>query len=421
MNTYRVWLIRRPLLAVLDGALLFAAICATGCGRPAAQTPAGPRASVTATVKDMGTRPTEDEAEHFAEDLIDAIDADDVNKFNALMDWNAVFDQATGGIEVSADWKQGFQKGFIGAVAKPGGFFERLATFSKSGGTMTLLRVHDVKGRPRALLRALDPERGFDYLDFELTRRADGKVRATDIYIFIAGDRFTKIIRGLYLPLAANQSRNIVDKLLTAESDMVKAAPKLKSLADAVRNNQAQEALAIFDALPAGAKKEKTVMLLRLQAAQASNDDNLYLAAMDELSRTFPGDPCVDMTAIDAFLIRKEYDKAFSAIDRLDKSVGGDPYLNLIRANIFSEQGKNEQAARLAQKAVEQEPTLPDAHYSRLVFASGQKKYADMVKYLQEFEDVFGEPAEGLESEPEFAGFVASKEYKDYKAKNKKK
>ena len=421
MNTDRVWLIRRPPSAVWKWALLCAASGAAGCGRPSAQTPAGPRASVAAPVKDAGARPTDDEARQFGADLIAAIASDDVNKFNALMDWNAVFDQATGGIEVRADWKAGFQKGFIGSVAKPGGIFERLGAFEKSGGTMSMLRVHDVKGRPRALIRAVDPKRGFDYLDFELTRRADGKVRATDLYIFIAGDRFTKIIRGLYLPLAANESRNIVDKLLTSESDMVKAAPKLKSLADAVRNNQSKEALAIFDALPAMAKKEKTVMLLRLQAAQASNDDNLYLAAMDELSRTFPGDPCVDMTAIDAFLIRKEYDKALAAIDRLDKSVGGDPYLNLIRANIFSTEGKNEQAAKLAQKAVEQEPTLEEAHYSRLVIACGLKKFADMVKYLQEYEDEFDEPAEGLESEPLFAEFVASKEYKDYKARNKKK
>ena len=66
--------------------------------------------------------------------------------------------------------------------------------------------------------------------------QAGGKIRATDVYSFSTGERMTKAIRRLYLPLAANQSRNIVEKLVTSESDMVKAFAKLKSFSDAARD-----------------------------------------------------------------------------------------------------------------------------------------------------------------------------------------
>ena len=208
----------------------------------------------------------------------------------------------------------------------------------------------------------------------------------------------SKTIRRLYLPVAANQSRTVFEKLLTSESDLVKASPKIASLTAAIRDGQPKEALAIYKSLPPGAQKEKAIMLLRLQAAQASSDDSLYLAAMDDLAKTFPGDPCVDLIMIDAFVIRKQYDKARAAVDRLDKRVGGDPYLKVLEANILVEQGKHDEAAKLAQTALDAEPTLRGAHYVRLNIANGQKKYGEMTRFLSEYEAAFHEASK--ESSP---------------------
>jgi hypothetical protein len=405
----------------LTGAIVTAAVGLGGCARSPAPTKAGLSSPAPPRVTDVGARPTEDEAKEFASELIAAIDADDVNKFNNLVDWNALFDQVTGGIEVAADWKRGFQTGFLGSLTKPGGLFAGLAGVRKAGGSFTLLRVHDVEGRPRALIREVLGEGGFNYLDFELARRPGGKVRATDFYIFLSGERISKTIRGVYLPLAASQSRSILEKLVTSESDLVKAFPKIGELTKSMRNGQPKEALAIYDSLPSGAKKEKSVMLLRLQAAQATNDDSLYLAAMDDLRNTFPSDPCVDLISIDAFVLHKEYDKAKAAIDGLDKNIGGDPYLKVIGSTILAEQGKYDEAARLVQTAVDADPTFPEAHYGRLQIANGQKKYGDMVRFLGEYEAEFHEEMEGIENDPNYAGFVASPEFQQYKNKHGKK
>jgi hypothetical protein len=406
---------------ILTAALASSMVGVVGCGQKTAPSKAGLSAPPPRVVADVGARPTEAEAKNFAEELIAAIESDDINKFNSLVDWNALFDQATGGINVAADWKKGFQTGFLSSLAKPGGLFAELVALVKAGGTLTLLRVHEVDGRPRALIREIMGEKGVNYLDFELARRPDGKVRATDFYVSLSGERISQTIRALYLPLAASQSRNIIEKLVTKESDMVKAFPKISELTKAVRNGQPREALAIYDALPAGARNEKSIMIWRLQAAQASNDDSLYLAAIDDLRKTFPNDPCVDLISIDASVIHKDYDKAIAAVDRLDKSLGGDPYLKVLRSTILMEAGDFEKSARFAQEAVHAEPTLREAHYGRLQVANKQKKYGDMVKFLAEYEAVFHEPLEGIECDPEFAGFAASTEYKHYKDKNNKK
>jgi hypothetical protein len=410
-----------PLGAVLTGALLSVVVGIPGCARPNAQPAASQKETTPPPTNDFGVKPSEAEATEFARGLIAAIESNDINKFNVFVDWTAVLGQATSGIDVPAGWRQDFQSGFLATLAKPGGLFERLATAHRSGGSIRLLHVHEVKGRPRALIRLIGADSELNYLDFELARRPGGQIRAVDFYSFTSGERISRTIRRLYLPGAANQSRNIFEKLLTSESDLVKATPRIADITRAILDGEPREALRIYESLPPGARKEKAIMLLRLQAAQASNDDSLYLAAMDDLARIFPGDPCVDLITIDAFVLRKEYDKARAAVDRLEKRVGGDPYLKVLQANILVEQGKLDEPAKLAQTALDAEPTLRGAHYVRLNVANAQKKYGDMARFLREYEDTFHEEIEGIESTPEYADFVASAEYKKYKDEATKK
>ncbi len=265
----------------------------------------------------------------------------------------------------------------------------------------------------------IDETLNVDYFDFKLARGPDGKVRAVDFYEVQTGENFSKTLRGMFLPLAADKSRNVIQKLLSQESEMVKALPQIKRMADAIRENKATDALAAFDSLPPGVKKEKTIMLLRLQAAHLAENDTLYLRATDELASSFPNDPSVDVNSINAFSIRKEYDKALAALGRLEKQVAGDPYLNVLRASFLLEQGKHDDAAQAVQKAVDAEPTLEPAHVSRFEIANMRKKYADMVRFLGEYEKTFDEKLGEFETEPDFAGFVASAEYKEYEKKSK--
>ena len=329
--------------------------------------------------------------------------------------------QVTSGIDVPQGWRQGFERGFLSALGKPGGLFERLATAQKSGGSLKLLHVHGDKSGPRALIRTLGANNEVNYLDFEL--RADPAARFVP-WTFIPTRRVSASARRSAESICRPPLTSLgtfFDKLLTGESDLVKASPKITELTGAIRNGKPKEALAIYASLPPGAQKEKAFMLLRLQAAQAANDDTLYLAAMDDLAKTFPNDPCVDLITIDALVMRKEYGKTLAALQRLDKRVGGDPYLKVLQANILAEEGKEDEAAKLVQAAIDAEPTLRGAHYTRLGIANAQQKFGEMVRFLGEYEAAFHEGIEGIETTPDYASFAASAEYKKHKDLHRKK
>ncbi len=412
MNSRGDFRMRRPVIAVLGATLIGATWGTAGCARRQAPTSAGPRPSV---VTNVGAKPSTAEATEFADKLIAAVNSDDVNKFNEVIDWPALLDRAMGGIEIPTAFNQGFKKGVMSSLGDPGGVFEQLATPCKSGGYLKLLRVREVKGRPRPLIRLIMPDHGIAYLDFELARRPDNNVRAIDFYSYGRGEYMSQTVRRVYLPIAADQSRNVLEKRVTQESDVVKAFRKFPELNAAVQKGHSKEALAMYDSLPACAKKEKVFMLWRVHAAQKSNNESLYLAAMEDLAKSFPDDPAIQLLQIDAFYLRKEYDKAMAAIARLDQSVGGDPYLKWLQAELCLEQGKNDEAEKLVQAALDAEPTLHEAHDTRLSIANGQKKYGDMVKFLREYEATFLQPFEAIENSPEFSGFVASAEFKAYK------
>jgi hypothetical protein len=112
----------RPLVAVLTGALLSVTVGIPGCARPTAPTATSPQESTPPSENDFGGKPSEAEVQEFAKGLIAAIESNDINKFNEFVDWNALLEQATSGIDVPADWRQGFQRGFLSTLAKPGSF-----------------------------------------------------------------------------------------------------------------------------------------------------------------------------------------------------------------------------------------------------------------------------------------------------------
>ena len=169
---------RGPLVVVLSAALVCVAIGIPGCARPNAPTAASPQESATPSANDTGVKPSEAEAREFAKGLIAAIESNDINKFNAFVDWTALLEQATSGIDVPAGWRQDFQTGLPLHAGQAGGPFRAAGHGSGVGRIPQLLHVHDVKGRPRALIRFIGADSELNYLDFDLaTSRRPGSCR----------------------------------------------------------------------------------------------------------------------------------------------------------------------------------------------------------------------------------------------------
>ena len=185
-------------------------------------------------------------------------------------------------------------------------------------------------------------------------RQADSKVQAADLYLYAAGELFSETLHRGFLHAAAETSPSLLARLTQQEGDYVKNLDKLETLARCVQDGQTAKAMDIYARLPQSLKKEKSVLLLRVQAAQSLDLGQLD-AAIRDFRSAFPHDPVVNRLLIDTFFLHQEYAKARASIDRLDRSLGGDPYLNVLRANAYLAEKQYKTAKEL----------LPQSHRGR--------------------------------------------------------
>lgn len=177
-----------------------------------------------------------------------------------------------------------------------------------------------------------------------------------------------------------------------------------------VDEGKAEEAMALFLALPESFRTTRIGMMLRTRVAQGI-DDQQYLAAMNEVEKRFPGDPSLSLLLIDANILRMRYPQALEAVDRVDETVGGDPHLDAIRANILVLTGDLEQATVAANRACEREPGLVDNWWSLVTVSLKADTHSRTAELLDHLRQRFAIEFDDLSTILEYARFVASPQH----------
>ncbi len=173
----------------------------------------------------------------------------------------------------------------------------------------------------------------------------------------------------------------------------------------------------IYQSLPAELRGQKSLMTLHVndQARLGSHSD-AYLKALDEFRAAWPNAHGADFLAVDAFLLRKQYDDALHAVDRIDAAVGGDPYQDTIRAGICLQRSDLQCAHDYAARAAQREPTLKRAWWQQVDVAIKRSDYPEVARLLTVLRDRLGIKITDLRKAPFYAGFVRSDEYKAWAA-----
>ncbi|MFN3200177.1 MAG: tetratricopeptide repeat protein [Bradymonadia bacterium] len=353
-------------------------------------------------------------ARTFAESFEKAAKSKDAVALNNLIDWNMLLEISTEGLDLPSQMKSGFMSG-LKSTAGGGPLAAGIIQALNAGGSYDFLKVREVNGQRRALFRLIMPgEGGVNYHDVVLGAGSGGKVKAIDIYVYLTGEPISQTFRRLLIPMAA--STGIAARLGGEEALLVKHLDDLQVIGNAVQSGDHKTALRRYATLPKELQEEKSIQLMRLTAAQNANDDVLYAKAIEEVERLFPNDPSLDMLLIDGYFMKKDWAKVLESVDRLDARIGGDPYLNIMRSGVMLEKGSNDEALALGAKALEALPELADAHWTHLSAALRSEDYAlalkDMNTLTSKFQVVFGD----LTTNPEFAGFVKSPQYTEWKA-----
>jgi tetratricopeptide (TPR) repeat protein len=350
-----------------------------------------------------------------AESFSASINGGAAQQADAFIDWTAVLDRAFAGLSIPADFQAGFRKGY---AKTSNSLATALVETVKKGGGFKLLRLRKVRGKPLALYRVTPDSGGVNYLELELERRASGAVRAVEVEPYLSGEPLSATARRLAVRAAAEAKMGFIDKLAGKEGEFIKHSGSFKLMTEHLQAGRHAQVLEVYASLPLSLQQEKTALLQRLTAAQAV-DDAKYQEAMADFEKWHPGDPSLDLVAIDHAYMARQWDKVHSAIARLDQRVDGDPYLAVIRASTYMQEEKFADARKVLDASIAAEPTLAAAWWARVEVAMKSNDHADTARQLTGVARALNLKLDGVASSPEYAAFRASKPGKAWLKENK--
>ena len=140
----------------------------------------------------------------------------DIEGLNALIDWDHIVDLITAGPDTIPlnQARKNFRSGFSKSQARgtKSGLAAQIIQVVKQGGSFKFLTSGEVNNESFAQFRLKVPNQGgANYHRYFLPRSKDGLVRAQDIYIFLAAERVSETARRVWLPLANEVSKNLVE------------------------------------------------------------------------------------------------------------------------------------------------------------------------------------------------------------------
>lgn len=410
-----------PMIQLLHHRLRRAALagCGTvlvagGCSRQAEmQPPAEASLRIAAPAIAEEQTPSVREAERWGNDFVTALAADDVAAANEKIDWDAIFDAATRNLGVPEPVRDQFIA-WGKRTAAESGLVRQLARAEQRGGDVSLVRCRIDGDECHALFRMVQ-ESGLNYYDARLVRRGN-VVRATEIDAYLAGEPVSATLRRYFLTSVAKQAPAELQNSSGLDGDLIRHADDVTAVFAAADARDHARVLEVARALPPSLQRSKAILMVRTIAA-AQSDAEEHARAIDELRSAFPDAPSFDLVAIDFHSLRREHEACLAAIDRLDERVGGDPYLDVLRAAACLGARDHAGAIGSIEAAIGAMPDLLQPYWIRVAISLDQHKHDDTASWLDTISRRFGMPFPDLEGVPEYAEFVKSAEYRDWKAR----
>lgn len=352
-----------------------------------------------------------EEAEAFAQQMLDAVATGDKSKFARLLNAPRLLDRAWAGIPVSSEIRAQFDKGFSQTFTQQSPILTEIAQIVSGGGDYALLRVRERDNHRTALFRALLAESGVNYHEFRLRKADDGTVYADDIFIMMSSEWFSETLNRICVAIAADADKTWFDKLVGKQQLVVKHMDQINLMSTSLKQKNPQEALRIFATLPAELKADKNVLLIRFRAASESNNNEAYMAAMSDIRRHHPDDPCCAMMLMDYDLLTKQYEQVMVKIDLVDEWVGGDSYSDILRAGVYMDQGKYDEAKLAGMRVIETQPVIEAGFWTLINVENKQKNFSEVVKWIEALAEHNIYSPDDFIATPDFADFVKSEEF----------
>jgi len=371
---------------------------------------AQPASAPPTPLRPPGAAVSEEEARQFCQELEQTVAAGDPQALTQAVDWDEIIQRATASLDRPEESRQVID---IGVRRSGSNLGQQVMEAIQNGGSYRLLRVRTIDGETRAIMRLSTTERGLNYHELWF-HRLGLRVYIADLHPFASGEKLSVTLRRGTVAAAAASNRSLVERLTGTENDYVRHLPDINQLVQAARSNPGF-AMSKYRQLPASLQQDKSLLLIRIQLAQALGDAE-YNSALEDFRRHHPDDPALTLLSIDWHVLSGRYDEALAAIDQLDKAVGGDPHLDVLRAGVCIAKEDLAGARQFVTRCLEQDPGLRDGLFALVTVAIAEGNFAetlDILKRIDQQDSGSGTWGD-LNQVPAYAPFVQSPQYQQW-------
>jgi len=355
---------------------------------------------------------TVDELTEFGHQIATLTNERNAAQLSSLFHIDGFIDRALHGFELPERDAAGFKMGFRTTVLRPTGLIGSITATVAEGGA-AFLRVREVDGEQRVLLRVLQEAGSVAYLDFVPVRGPGGNLQFSDYFNYMIGDLVTQTVRAAAIPAFANQNASLLERLTGADREAANYLKQLEQLGRLRQTGQHAALLSRIQQLPEATRQRKVFLILRLQTAMEIDSPD-YVTAMEDFRRVLPNDPAIDFISIDYYFAKEDHQNCIACLQRAEDALGGDAYFQALRGVVQLQTGDVAGARKTIDDAIAMEPALQFPHVNRLDVLVAQKDYDELLSELKllgnEYELVFPD----LSIVPEFAEFLTTPQHAQY-------
>lgn len=310
-----------------------------------------------------------EEAKAFARKIESSIERREPEFFDEALDKQSFLKKA--GMGNSRDAKafgSGVQQGMkMGSTI--------VSSVSKKG-TYKLLRIYEKDNVQHALFRLYD-DGSLNYHDIEL-KRSGKDVKIADIFVYTSGELLSETIRGLY-------DEMMLTKGEISASSLSSWASKLPEMRRLMTSGQAEEALDIYNELPAKVKNMRAMQIMHVLISSGLDDMDQYNAAIEQYKKLYPNEPNMQLLLLDGYIIKKQYDQALDGINEIDKMVQKDPMLDYYRYMVYNLKEDKAKGRTHLIAAMKQMPDFEDGMLELIALYIGEKDTKTANEYIEKF------------------------------------
>lgn len=260
-----------------------------------------------------------------------------------LIDQNAILNRATDSLQIAGarTMKSLFSDSTQQSWAAHG------ITRDFAGTNFRFLRVRTFKNRTGLLFRSAGDNNSLNFFSFVIAEKSPGIYHVTDIYTMGLNEYTSDTLRRTYHHLAASLLGEEGRALTKDQGAFADSLERLATISKMLGAGQWKEVLDACADLPPPVRTDRSVLLIRLEAAENYSVTS-RAEVLEDWLKAFPDEMDLPLKLADHYLTQERWDDAERVVTRLLERTGGDARLMLQLGNI---QYRRDRDKRLLQAA----------------------------------------------------------------------